>query len=45
MRAAIAMRLNQDSDDMTDELQELHEHAEHAREHPDQAPITITMAR
>ena len=29
---------------MTDELQELHEHAEHAREHPDQAPITITMA-
>ena len=38
------MRLNQDSDDMTDELQELHEHAEHAREHPDQAPITITMA-
>ena len=38
------MRLNQDSDDMTDELQELHEHAEHAREHPDLAPITITMA-
>jgi Domain of unknown function (DUF4337) len=29
---------------MTDELQELHEHAEHAREHPDLAPITITMA-
>lgn len=29
---------------MTDELQELQEHAEHGREHPDQAPITITMA-
>lgn len=29
---------------MSDELQELHEHAEHAREHPDLAPITITMA-
>jgi hypothetical protein len=29
---------------MTDELQELHEHAEHAREHPDLAPITLTMA-
>ena len=38
------MRLNQDSDDMTEELQELHEHAEHAREHPDLAPVTITMA-
>jgi len=29
---------------MSDELQELHEHAEHAREHPDLAPVTITMA-
>lgn len=29
---------------MTEELQELHEHAEHAREHPDLAPVTITMA-
>jgi len=31
-------------DDMSEELQELHEHAEHAREHPDLAPITISMA-
>ncbi len=29
---------------MTDELTELHEHAKHAREHPNLAPITITMA-
>lgn len=29
---------------MSEELQELHEHAEHAREHPDLAPITISMA-
>jgi hypothetical protein len=29
---------------MTEELHELHEHAEHAREHPDLAPITLTMA-
>jgi len=29
---------------MSDELQELQEHAEHAREHPDLAPITLTMA-
>jgi hypothetical protein len=29
---------------MTEELTELHEHAEHAREHPDLAPITLTMA-
>ncbi|MGD0417192.1 MAG: DUF4337 domain-containing protein [Terriglobales bacterium] len=29
---------------MTDELQELHENAAHAREHPDLAPITLTMA-
>jgi len=29
---------------MSDELTELHEHAEHAREHPNLAPITITMA-
>jgi hypothetical protein len=31
-------------DNMSEELQELHEHAEHAREHPDLAPITLTMA-
>jgi hypothetical protein len=29
---------------MTEELTELHEHAEHAREHPDLAPVTLTMA-
>jgi hypothetical protein len=29
---------------MSDELNELHEHAEHAREHPDLAPVTLTMA-
>jgi hypothetical protein len=29
---------------MSDELQELQEHAEHGREHPDLAPVTITMA-
>jgi Domain of unknown function (DUF4337) len=29
---------------MSDELQELHEHAEHGREHPDLAPISLTMA-
>jgi hypothetical protein len=29
---------------MTEELHELHEHAEHAREHPDLAPVTLTMA-
>jgi hypothetical protein len=29
---------------MSDELTELHEHAEHAREHPDLAPVTLTMA-
>ncbi len=29
---------------MTEELNELHENAEHAREHPDLAPITLTMA-
>jgi hypothetical protein len=29
---------------MTDELTELRERAEHAREHPDTAPITLTMA-
>jgi hypothetical protein len=38
------MRLIGDNDDMTDELQELHEHAEHAREHPDQAPVSLSMA-
>ncbi len=29
---------------MSDELSELHENAEHAREHPDLAPVTLTMA-
>lgn len=29
---------------MSDELQELQEHAEHGREHPDLAPVTLTMA-
>ncbi len=29
---------------MSEELQELHEHAEHGREHPDLAPVTLTMA-
>ncbi len=29
---------------MTEELTELHEHAEHAREHPDLAPVSLTMA-
>jgi Domain of unknown function (DUF4337) len=29
---------------MTEELHELHENAEHAREHPDLAPVTLTMA-
>src|ERR1700731_2923533 len=29
---------------MTEELTELQEHAEHAREHPDLAPISLTMA-
>ena len=29
---------------MSEELRELHEQAEHAREHPDLAPITLTMA-
>jgi hypothetical protein len=29
---------------MSDELNELHENAEHAREHPDLAPVTLTMA-
>ena len=27
-----------------EELHELHEHAEHGREHPDLAPVTLTMA-
>jgi hypothetical protein len=31
-------------DNMSEELHELHERAEHAREHPDLAPITLTMA-
>jgi hypothetical protein len=38
------MSLSPENDNMSDELQELHEHAEHAREHPDLAPVTITMA-
>jgi hypothetical protein len=29
---------------MSDELSELHENAEHARERPDLAPVTLTMA-
>lgn len=29
---------------MSEEVTELHEHAEHAREHPDLAPVTLTMA-
>jgi Domain of unknown function (DUF4337) len=29
---------------MSEELTELEEHAEHAREHPDLAPVTLTMA-
>lgn len=29
---------------MSEELNELQEHAEHAREHPDLAPVTLTMA-
>ncbi len=29
---------------MTEEIHELHEQAEHAREHPDLAPVTLTMA-
>ena len=29
---------------MSEELNELQEHAEHAREHPDLAPVSITMA-
>ena len=29
---------------MSDELAELEEHAEHGREHPDLAPVTLTMA-
>ena len=27
-----------------EEINELHEHAEHGREHPDLAPVTLTMA-
>src|ERR1700722_2915657 len=34
----------QEPDNMSEELSELHEHAEHAREHPDLAPVTLTMA-
>jgi high-affinity K+ transport system ATPase subunit B len=35
---------SQEPHTMSEELQELHEHAEHAREHPDLAPVTLTMA-
>jgi hypothetical protein len=38
------MNLYQEPDNMSEELNELHEHAEHAREHPDLAPVTLTMA-
>src|ERR1700683_141897 len=38
------MKLSQEPDNMSEELNELHEHAEHAREHPDLAPVTLTMA-
>jgi Domain of unknown function (DUF4337) len=34
----------EEPDDMSEEIHELHEHAEHARQHPDLAPVTITMA-
>jgi len=37
-------KFRQEQNTMTDELTELHEHAQHAREHPDVAPITVTMA-
>src|ERR1700735_508576 len=38
------MNVPQEPDNMSEELNELHEHAEHAREHPDLAPVTLTMA-
>jgi Domain of unknown function (DUF4337) len=38
------MSLSPERDNMSEELQELHEHAEHAREHPDLAPVSLTMA-
>src|SRR6202453_848780 len=38
------MKLSQEPDNMSEELNELHEQAEHAREHPDLAPVTLTMA-
>jgi len=37
-------KFGQEPYNMTEELTELHEHAEHAREHPDLAPVTLTMA-
>jgi hypothetical protein len=43
-RPVIHTSAGQERDAMADELTELHEHAEHAREHPDVAPITVTMA-
>jgi hypothetical protein len=43
-RPVIHKSVRQERDAMADELTELHEHAEHAREHPDVAPITVTMA-
>src|SRR5271154_2313459 len=38
------MNLHLEPDNMSEELNELHENAEHARERPDLAPITLTMA-
>jgi hypothetical protein len=35
---------HQEPQNMSDELSELHENAEHARERPDLAPVTLTMA-
>src|ERR1700722_4416148 len=35
---------SQEPDNMAAEISELHEQAEHAREHPDLAPVTLTMA-
>jgi hypothetical protein len=35
---------SQEPDNMAAEISELHEQAEHGREHPDLAPVTLTMA-
>jgi hypothetical protein len=37
-------KFRQEPNTVSEEITELHEHAEHAREHPDLAPITLTMA-